>query len=59
MKMGSRLREIAERATAIETAIDDVIMCHDWVQETPPRRPLGVLRAQLAEAIERLKLARA
>lgn len=54
MTMGARLREIAERASNLDEAINDVIMCHGWVQEDP-HRPIEELRAQLAEAIERLK----
>lgn len=58
MNVGLRLRQIAEHTSAIEGAVDEVIMCHDWLHEKPPRRPRGELRAQLAEAIERLKAVR-
>ena len=59
MNIGTRLRDIADRTTAIEAAVDDVIMCHEWLLEIPLKRPATELRTQLSEAIERLKLARA
>jgi hypothetical protein len=58
MDIGTRLRHIAETASAIEREVEHVIMSHDWLQGSLLRRDIQELRAQIAEAIEHLKLVR-